>query len=205
MPPSPFDYDIPVNTLILAIFLGVGLAASAGLNAFLPLLLLSAAAHFHIGGITLSTNFAWLGSDVALAVLLVATLLELIADKVPAADHALHMIGMFVRPVAGVIATASVLTSVDPVTGGIIAIILGAPTSLAFHAAKTSVRLVSSAATLGCGNPFLSLIEDFVSFTFAVVSLFAPVLVPLLIVAAIVFFAALYRSTRRPPTGAPAG
>ncbi len=188
-----------MNTVVLAIFLGVGLAASAGLNAFLPLLLLSAAAHFHLAGITLSTNFAWLGTDVTLAVLLVATLLELVADKVPALDHALHTIGMVVRPVAGAIATASVATSLDPVTAGIVAIILGAPISLAFHAAKTSVRLVSSAATLGCGNPFLSLIEDFISLAFAVIALLTPMLVPLLIVAAIIFFATLYRSTKRPP------
>ena len=193
-----------MSTLLLAILLGVGLAASAGLNAFVPLLLLSAAAHFHIAGIVLNAKFAWLGSDVALLVLLVATLLELIADKIPAADHALHSIGMVIRPLAGILAAASVLTNVDPVTAGVAAIIIGAPTSLAFHAAKTSARLVSSATTLGCANPLLSVVEDFLSFSFAIISLLVPLLVPLMLLAAIVLFVALYRAARRPTHGTPA-
>lgn len=182
-----------MSTIVIAGLLGLGLAASAGLNAFVPLLLLSAAAHFHIAGIALNAKFAWLASDTALAVLLVATLFELIADKIPAADHALHSVGFIVRPLAGMVAAASVMRDVDPMIAGIAGIIIGAPTSLAFHAAKSSARVVSTATTLGCANPILSLVEDFVSFTFAVISLLVPLLVPLLMIAAIVLFVALFR------------
>jgi uncharacterized membrane protein len=179
--------------MVLAILLGIGLAASAGLNAFVPLLLLSAAAHFHLAGIALNAKFAWLASDTALAVLLVATLIELIVDKIPAADHALHAIGFVIRPLAGIVAAASVMRDVDPMVAGIAAIIIGAPTSLAFHAAKSSTRVISSATTLGCANPILSVVEDFVSFSFAVISLLVPLLVPLLMIAAVVLFVALFR------------
>ena len=95
------------GSLILAVLLGLGLSASTGLNTFLPLLLLSAAARFHITGITLGEKFGWLSSDVAIVVLIVACIVELVADKVPAVDHFLDSIGTFVRPVAGAVATAS--------------------------------------------------------------------------------------------------
>src|SRR5688572_33319925 len=98
------------GSLMLALLLGLGLSASTGLNTFLPLLLLSAAARFNIAGISLGERFEWLTSDVAIIVLIVACIAELIADKVPAVDHFLDSIGTFVRPVAGAIASASVLT-----------------------------------------------------------------------------------------------
>ena len=185
----------------LAILLGVGLAASAGLNAFVPLLFLSAAAHFHLAGIALGEHFSWLASDTALLVLLIATLVELIADKFPAADHALHMAGMVIRPLAGALAAASVFTKSDPVIAGVVAIMVAAPTSLAVNSAKAATRLASTVSTFGCANPILSLIEDFISLAVAAISIFAPLLVPVVLA---VFVLALVTITRRLRRTAPA-
>lgn len=165
--------------LVLALLLGLGLSASTGLNTFLPLLLLSAAARFHIAGITLGDKFGWLSSDVAIVVLIIACIIELVGDKVPAVDHFLDVIGTFVRPIAGTVATASVLTGVDPTVAAIVGLILGAPTSFGFHALKAGTRAASTAATFGCANPVLSLIEDFLSLALSAIAIFAPILVPL--------------------------
>ena len=62
------------TAIVLAVLLGLGLSASTGLNTFLPLLLLSAAARFHIAGIELGHRFDWLSSDVAIIVLIVASI-----------------------------------------------------------------------------------------------------------------------------------
>ena len=86
---------------IYAVLLGLGLAASCGLNTFLPLLMLAAGAHFHIFGIELNQNFAWLASDTALVALSLGTLIEVVADKIPAVDHALDVFGTVARPAAG--------------------------------------------------------------------------------------------------------
>ena len=130
--------------------LGLGLSASTGLNTFLPLLLLSAAARFHIAGIELGQRFDWLSSDVAIIVLIVASVVEIVADKVPAVDHFLDSIGTFIRPLAATVATASVLTGADvnPTVAAVVGLMIGAPTSLGFHTLKAGTRVASSAATL---------------------------------------------------------
>jgi Domain of unknown function (DUF4126) len=165
----------------LAVLLGLGLAASTGLNTFLPLLLLAAAARFNIAGITLGEKFEWLSSDVAIIVLIIASIVEIVADKVPAVDHFLDSIGTFARPAAGTVAVASVFTDVDPVVAAVMGLIIGAPTSFGFHALKTSTRVASSAATFGCANPLLSVIEDVIAVAISVIAIFVPLIVPVVL------------------------
>jgi hypothetical protein len=172
---------VEITELILALLLGVGLSASTGLNTFLPLLLLSAAARFHIAGIELGTKFHWLSSDVAIIVLIVACVFEIVADKFPAVDHFLDVVGSFVRPVAGATAAASVLTGIDPTVAAIVGIIVGAPTSFGFHTLKAGTRVASSTTTFGCANPVISLIEDVLSFGLSVFAILAPITVPILV------------------------
>lgn len=167
------------GSLILALLLGLGLSASTGLNTFLPLLLLAAAAKFQIAGISLGERFEWLSSDVAIIVLIVACIAELVADKVPAVDHFLDSIGTFVRPVAGAVASASVLTGLDPTVAALVGIMVGAPASLGFHTLKAGTRVASSATTFGCANPFISLAEDFLALVLSIIAIFAPVIVPI--------------------------
>lgn len=164
--------------ILLGLLLGLGLSASTGLNTFLPLLLLSAAARFGIGEIELGAKFEWLTSDAAIITLIVACVLELIADKIPAVDHFLDSAGTFIRPIAGAVASASVLTGIDPMVAAILGIIVGAPTSLGMHTLKAGTRVASSAATFGCANPVLSIIEDILSFALSVLAIFIPLLVP---------------------------
>ncbi|MEO8379900.1 MAG: DUF4126 domain-containing protein, partial [Acidobacteriota bacterium] len=164
---------------VLPILLGLGLSASTGLNTFLPLLLLGAAARFHVAGITLGDKFEWLTSDAAMIALIIACVIELVADKIPAVDHFLDTAGTFVRPVAGALASASVLTGVDPMVAAIVGIIIGGPASLGMHTLKAGTRIASSATTFGCANPILSIVEDILSFSLSVVAIFLPILVPL--------------------------
>ncbi len=168
------------TAIALAVLLGLGLSASTGLNTFLPLLLLSAAARFQIAGIELGQRFDWLSSDVAIIVLIVASVFEIIADKVPAVDHFLDSVGTFIRPLAATVATASVLTGADvnPTVAAVVGLMIGAPTSLGFHTLKAGTRVASSAATMGCANPVLSLIEDVISLSLTIVSIFVPLAVP---------------------------
>lgn len=189
--------------IVLGILLGLGLSASTGLNTFLPLLLLSAAARFHIAGITLGAKFEWLTSDAAMITLIVACVIELIADKVPAVDHFLDSAGTIIRPVAGALASASVLTGVDPMVAAIIGIIIGAPTSLGLHTLKAGTRVASSATTFGCANPVLSLIEDVISFALSVLSIFLPILVPFALALLVFVLYRLMKRIRRSPSVAP--
>lgn len=169
---------------ILIACLGMGLAASSGLNTFLPLLMLSIAAKYSLFGIHLSGSYEWLVSDVALAVLALATFFEIIADKIPAVDHFLDTVGIIARPTAGTLAASSVITGIDPVLATMLGLVIGAPVALSFHAVKAGTRTMSSATTLGLGNPILSILEDAFAFFLVIVSFLMPILAPIAVVAA---------------------
>ena len=162
--------------------LGLGLAASSGLNTFLPLLVLALAARMELFGVHLGGSFAWLSSNTALTILAFATFVEIVADKVPSVDHALDVFGTFARPVAGALAAASVFYGTDPVYAAVLGLIIGAPVALGFHTAKAGARLTSSAGTFGLLNPVLSFLEDMAALVMIFTALLAPWLVPVFVV-----------------------
>ena len=191
------------TNIFLGILLGLGLSASTGLNTFLPLLLLSAAARFHIAGVALGTKFEWLTSDAAMITLIIACVIELVADKIPAVDHFLDTAGTVIRPLAGALASASVLTGVDPMVAAIVGIIVGAPTSLGLHTLKAGTRVASTATTFGCANPIISVIEDVISFCLSVTAIFLPIVVPLFLALLVYALYRLMKRIRRTPPPSP--
>jgi len=159
-----------------ALALAIALAASAGLRAWLPLLLAGGLAR--LGVLDLGSSFQFLASTKALALFGVATAIELIGDKIPAVDHALDVIGTPLRPLAGAVLAASVLGTVtDPLTSVVLGTAVGAPSALVPHAAKTALRAASTTVTGGLANPALSLIEDAVSLLTFVLAILVPLVV----------------------------
>ncbi len=179
------------------ILLALGLAASSGLNTFMPLLLLAGAAKFHLFGIETSSTFAWLGTNVALGVLALATMVEVAADKIPVVDHGLDAFGTFARPLAGALAAASVFSGADATTAAVLGLIVGAPVALGVHTAKAGTRAVSSATTFGFGNPVLSVLEDSMAVLLTMTAFVAPLLVPLLLIIIAFGFWKLFQKARR--------
>ncbi len=177
-----------------ALALAIALAASAGLRAWLPLLLAGGLAR--LGVLDLGSSFAFLGSDKALMLFGVATIVELLGDKVPAVDHALDVIGTPLRPAAGALLAASVLGTVsDPLTALVLGTAVGAPAALVPHVAKSALRMVSTTLTGGLANPLLSLLEDAIAILTFVLAILVPFLVVLLL--AVTLFIALRLLRRR--------
>lgn len=172
--------------------LAIALAACTGLRAWLPILLTGAAAR--LGYIDLGDAFQFLKSDRVLVLFGIASLLELLGDKVPAVDHALDAIGTVLRPAAGALLAASVLWRADdPLLALAIGIAVGTPASIVPHAAKSALRALSTTLTAGLANPLLSLIEDAI-----VVGLFLlAVLLPLLVVSLLGLLAVFAARRRR--------
>ncbi len=160
-----------VGTWIVAIAAGLALAAAAGLRAFMPLLVLCLAARF--GWVDLSDRFAFLGSDVALGALLLASFLELVADKIPLVDHLLDSVSTFVRPVSAFLASLAVMADLpEPV--GIGLALLFAVVALGTHVERAKTRVGSTALTAGVGNPILSVIEDAIAGVLSFLAVWAP-------------------------------
>lgn len=174
------------------IFTAFGLSSSAGLNAYLPLLIVALTARF-TNLINLQPPFDWLISPWVIALLAVLLLIEIIADKVPVVDHANDVIQTVVRPAAGAIlfaANANVITDIHP------ALALGAGILLAggVHTAKATVRPVVTATTGGLGNPVVSTIEDIVALVVSVMAILLPILT---FIAIVVLAALIWRKWRR--------
>ena len=181
--------------MVPSVALGIGLAACAGLRAWLPLLLAGALARG--GFIELGSSFRFISSNRALALFAVATLVEIVGDKFPAVDHALDALSTVLRPAAGTLLAASVMWQVsDPLTALALGVAVGAPSALVPHAAKSLLRAGSTALTGGLANPVLSLLEDVA----AVVLFVLAVVVPVLVAAGLLFVAFLIvrRLARRP-------
>jgi hypothetical protein len=162
--------------LLQSIALGIALAACAGLRAWLPLLAVGLSVR--LGVLPLGDSFLFLGSNTALTVFLIATIIEVLADKVPVVDHALDALSTFLKPVAGMLLAASVLWTVDdPIVAMALGVMVGAPVSLVPHATKATVRGVLSPITAGLAAPILSILEDVIAFGLVALAILAPLVV----------------------------
>ena len=169
---------------ILSVAVGVGLAAAAGLRVFVPLLVLGSAAR--LGLISVSPGFAWLSSSGALAMLSVATVLEIAAYYVPWVDNALDLVAAPMAVLAGVVATAAVITDLPPAIRWSAAIIAGGGTAAAVQTVTSLARLKSTAATAGIANPFLATFELLGSVMTSIVAVVLPIIAILIIAIVIV-------------------
>ncbi len=170
--------------LLQSIALGLALAACAGLRAWLPLFAVGLSVRF--GVLPLGDSFRFLGSNTALTLFSIATVIELIADKIPVIDHALDLLSTFLKPVAGMVLAASVMWTVDdPIVALALGVMVGAPASLVPHAAKATLRGVLSPITAGLAAPVLSAIEDVLAFGLVALA----ILTPLVVAAGFVLFA----------------
>jgi len=181
-----------LSEFLPALALAIALAASAGLRAWLPLLL--AGGLTRAGVLDLGPSFVFLSSNKALLIFGAATAVELLGDKIPVVDHALDVIGTPLRPAAGALLAASVLGTVsDPLTALVLGTAVGAPSALVPHALKTGLRTASTALTGGLANPVISFIEDGVSVALVVLAVLVPLLVIALLGIAIYLTARLLR------------
>ncbi len=163
------------------IFSAFGLSASAGLNAYIPLLIVSLVGKF-TNLINLSEPWDVLTSWWIIGLLVVLSVVEFFADKVPAVNHINDVIQTVVRPAAGAIvfaANANVITDVHPV----LSLGLGLLIAGGVHVAKAgALRPAVTATTAGTGNVFVSILEDIVSTVLSILAVILPVLIGVLLV-----------------------
>ncbi len=166
---------------LLGVFTAFGLSASAGLNAYIPLLVVALLAKF-TDLLTLRPPWDALESWWIIGLLVFLSLIEFFADKVPAVNHINDLIQTFVRPTAGAIAfaaSANVITDVHPV----LSLGMGLLVAGGVHAVKTlAVRPAVSATTGGAGNVPVSIAEDVVSTVFSILSVVVPVVIACILV-----------------------
>lgn len=170
---------------------GAGLAAAAGLNAYIPLLALGLLSRF-TDLVTLPIGWTWLENGWVMVIVAILLAVEVVADKVPALDSVNDAIQTFVRPTAGGIVfgsgTAAQTAAVaDPAelsrSGTWVPVAIGIVIALVVSLTKTAVRPAANVATAGFAAPVLSTIEDVTSVGLVFVAILAPLLVLVALIA----------------------
>ena len=177
-----------------------GLSGSAGLNAYIPLLLVALAARFPMSDplVKLQAPFDLLGSWWAIGLIAVLLVVEIVADKIPAVDTVNDTIQTFIRPAAGAIlfaGSANVITDVHP----ILALGSGLLVAGGVHATKTAARPVVTVTTGGIGNPIVSTLEDIVAFVVSLLAILLPIIAALLLLTflfVVIYFVRRWRQRR---------
>ena len=172
-----------MDTLV-QLLMGVSLAACAGLRTWMPLLVVGLLGRS--GFVHLSSSFDVLTHTGTLTALGVATVVEVLGDKVIAIDHFLDGIGTFLRPAAGTVLASSLLTGLDPHVALLLGLIAGGGAALTVHTGKSAVRAGTTAlapAHLGAGNAAVSFLEDILAFGGIWAAVLVPVVAFILIVA----------------------
>jgi len=158
-----------------------GLAASAGLNAYIPLLIVAPLGRYTTW-FTLNPPWDALTSWWVIGALAILTLIEFFADKAPAVNHANDAIQTFVRPAAGAIlfaASAGAVSDIHP----IVAMIAGLLVAGGVHTVKAAaVRPAVTMTTGGAGNIPVSIAEDVVAFFLSLAAIILPIVVAALII-----------------------
>ncbi|MFG1923514.1 DUF4126 domain-containing protein [Cryptosporangium sp. NPDC048952] len=183
---------------------GTGLAASSGLNAYIPLLTLGLLSRF-TDTVTLPAGWQWLDGGWALVILAVLLCVEMVADKVPIVDSINDVVQTVVRPTAGGLAFGATATS-DSVTvsdpgsffsgGAWVPVAVGVVLALIVHAGKATARPAVNAASGGFAAPVVSTLEDVAALGMSLLALLAPILVVVALAVMIAFFWWAFRAVR---------
>jgi hypothetical protein len=185
--------------MLLSVALGVGLAAAVGLRVFLPLFVMSIAAHS--GHLNLSAQFEWLATLPAMVMLGVAALLEVFAYYFPGVDNLLDAIASPAAVLAGTIAAAAVMTDLPPIVKWTTAVIAGGGAAGLTQGVTALLRAKSTATTGGLANPVIATGELGGSLLVTILAIAAP-LVALVLVLLFCWWVVrlvrrLFRSARR--------
>lgn len=173
---------------MLAALTGAGLSAAAGLNAFIPFVLVGMLDRF-TDLFDLPPGLDWISSWWAIGVGMLLLVADVVLDKVPGVDHVSDALQTAVRPLMGgvMFAAASGAQQIEqsqwwrenPWVG----VVIGVALAGTVHAGKALSRPIVNAGTFGFGAPFVSAAEDATSATVSILAILVPVVVVLVLIA----------------------
>jgi Domain of unknown function (DUF4126) len=183
----------------------LGLATAAGLNAYIPLLLVGLVSRF-TGALDLSSSYDWLENGWVLGGLGVLLAVEIVLDKVPVVDSVNDMIQTVIRPLSGGVTVTATAAAADvdaswAEDNAWLGWLVGIVGALVVHGVKSAARPGINLATLGAGAPVVSTTEDATAAAFSLSALFAPLLVLVgLVLLGWLAFVLLRQAQRRRPS-----
>lgn len=184
---------------MFAVLTGAGLSAAAGLNAYIPFLMVGLLARF-TDVITLPGGWQWIESWWALGIGALLLISELVLDKIPVVDSINDVAGTVIRPATGgIIAAATQSANALDHSSFLqdhewIAFIGGLAVAGVVHVGKSTARPAINLGSAGFGAPIVSTAEDVSSLGLSLIAVFVPILV---VVALIVLAWVLWKYAQR--------
>ncbi|MGF1465806.1 MAG: DUF4126 domain-containing protein [Sandaracinaceae bacterium] len=182
-------------TIGLGMAAGLGLAAASGLRVFLPAFAAGLAIRFL--DVPAQEGFHWLGSTPALLGLGTATVVEIGAYYVPWLDNLLDTVATPAAVLAGILTSAALFVGLDPFLQWTCALVAGGGVAGTVQSATVVTRALSSGTTGGVANVLVSTLENVLAVVLAALSILAPALAGVAVLAAIVVAARRVRLGRR--------
>ncbi len=188
---------------MLAALTGTGLSAAAGLNAYIPFLILALTARF-TEVLNLPAEYAWIESNWAIGGAAVLLMSEMVLDKIAIVDHINDAFGTFVRPATGGLIFAATQAADDLEQGSSfmqdnpwVGVVGGVLVAGVVHTGKAATRPLINGATFGLGAPVASAAEDTASVGLSLIAIFLPILVIFALIALLWILFAVWRRGRR--------
>ena len=127
-------------------------------------------------------------------------LVEFFADKVPYVDSVWDVIHTFIRVPAGAVVAWAAVSDMDPAII-IPATLIGGGLALTSHGTKATARIAANLSPEPVSNWILSLLEDVIAIGGALLAVFAPVAIAVVLIIFVIlffwFFPKIYRAIRR--------
>ena len=187
---------------LLALSLGLVLAAASGFRVFLPPFLYGLTIRFDYTPIDIPVQGAseWMSSDIGLVLLGSAMVLEILAYYVPWLDNLMDTIASPAAMLAGGAMVYSTLGDTSPIVQWTLSIIAGGGVSGTIQIGTVSVRALSTMTTGGIANPLVSTAEAGACIFCTVLAILLPILALLRTVFALVFSVKYIKKLREKST-----
>ena len=174
-----------MNEWLATLSLALGTAWTSGINLYATVSVLGLLQKFGAtklpGGLDVLDNW-WI---IGIAGFLY--LIEFFADKIPYVDSVWDVVHTFIRVPAGAIVAYAATNEMDA-SVGVIATLLGGGLAFSSHGTKAALRAGANLSPEPVSNWILSIVEDITAFTGAILAVFAPVLIAIVLVIFSIFF-----------------
>jgi hypothetical protein len=166
---------------ITAIAMGIALSACCGFRIFIPMLAAAIGAYNH--WFALPADMQWLGSMTAILCFGTAALVEIAAYYFPFLDNILDTVATPVAIAAGTVLALAIvpLPQQEPLARWVLAFLAGGATAGTIHIGAGLLRLFSTKATLGTGNPVVATGENAAAVTGSVLGFIVPIIMAIIL------------------------
>ena len=174
-----------MNEWLATLSLALGTAWTSGINLYATVSVLGLLQKFGAtklpGGLDVMDNWWIIGVAGFLY------LIEFFADKIPYVDSVWDVVHTFIRVPAGAIVAYAATNEMDA-SVGVIATLLGGGLAFSSHGTKAALRAGANLSPEPVSNWILSLVEDVIAFVGAMLAVFAPVLIAIVLIVFAFFF-----------------